>query len=114
MYLDRLRTPEPTPALTRNDIAVRPHDIDALPIRLLRNPAALGNVVVPAQARSKYVRDGALYFTQDGDFLSLLRDEQLIAISDEHIVRHTRSSLHHAIDIDDQSTHRLQLAELCH
>src|ERR1700730_11798065 len=69
MNLDRLRTPEPTSALPRNDIAVRPHDIDTFPIRLLRDPAALGNVVVAGQAGLKYMRDGALYFTQDGDFL---------------------------------------------
>src|ERR1700675_3715866 len=72
--LGRLRTPEPTPALSRNDIAVRAHDIDALPVRLLRDPAALGNVVVPGQTGLIYMRDRALYFTQDGDFFRLLRD----------------------------------------
>src|SRR5260221_7217804 len=114
MYLDRLRTSEPSPALSRNDIAVRPHDIDAFPIRLLRDPAALGNVVVAGQPVLKYMRGGALYLAQDEDFLCLLRDEELIAISDEDILRYTRPPLHDTIDIDDQSADRPQLPELRH
>src|ERR1700692_3852971 len=85
--LRRLRTPEPTPALSRNDIAVRPHDVDTFSTRLRRGPAALGNVVVAGEPSLKYMRDGALYFTQDGDFLRLLRNEQLVAISAAHIPR---------------------------
>ena len=66
------------------------------------------------QTGLKYMRGGALHFTQDEDFLCLLGDEQLIAIFDEHILRHARPSLHDTIDIDDQSADRLQLPELCH
>jgi hypothetical protein len=44
--LGRLRTPKATPTLSRDHIVVRPHDIDTFPVRLLPDPAALGNVVV--------------------------------------------------------------------
>src|SRR5216683_2939713 len=93
--------------LARNNVAVSAHYIDMLTVRPLRDPTTLGNVVIAGQTGLIYMRGGALYFTQDEDFLCLLWDEQLIAISDHHILRHTWPSLHDTIHIDDQSTDRL-------
>ena len=51
------------------------------------------------------MRGPVLYFTQYGDFLTNLRNHELVAIAKEHIRRRTHVAREHSIKIDDEATH---------
>src|SRR5882757_2741736 len=72
MDFGRLRPPEPAGTFSGNDVAVRSHHVDALPIGLLRGAPAPGDVVVTREARHKHMGSGTLHLAQDRYFLILL------------------------------------------
>src|ERR1700722_13623877 len=110
----RLRAPEPAVSLPRTHVAICAHDIYSLAVRLLRGPAAPRDVFIAADSRFIHVRGGTLHFTQDRDLLGLLRNQQLVAVSDHDVVGHARGSLDHPSDIYDETADRLRIAKLTH
>src|SRR6185437_1256972 len=114
MNLRRLRAPEPARPLPGNDVPVCPYHVDSLPIGFLSGAAAPGDVIVPRQARLEHMGSRTLYFAQDRDLLSLLWDQQLVAVPDYHVVGHTGGPLDNPADIDHQATDRLGIAKLAH